>query len=86
MAHEVLGQSVVFPLFVSLGRELGLAMNVKHRDPCKVLEFRSGLAIRSLQPRRVNESEVEFEETEEVIAVRDGRPMYQQQLFEFEAA
>jgi len=86
VAHEVLGQSVVFPLFVSLGRELGLAMNMKYRDPSKVLEFRSGLAIRSLQPRRVNGSEVELEETEEAIAVRDGRPMYQQQLFEFEAA
>lgn len=86
VAHEVLGQSVVFPLFVSLGRELGLAMNLKHRDTCKVLEFRSGKATRSFQPDCVTESEVEFKEAGELIAVRDARPMYQQQLFEFDAA
>lgn len=86
VAHEVLGQSVVYPLFESLGRELGLAMNLENRESCKVLEFRSGQAVRSLQSPCLSEEGAEVEEAEVAIIASSGRSMFQQQLFEFEAA
>lgn len=82
-SQEVLGQSVVYPLFESLGRELGLAMNLEHRDPQKVLELRSGQAIRSSLALLQEETEKEAEEL--VVAVRDIQPV-QHQLFDCEAA
>lgn len=85
VAHEVLGQSVVFPQFESLGRELGLALNMVHRDPQRVLELRSGKSVRSQHER--SESDVDAGAHAEVaVVVSTPLPMVQQQLFEFEAA
>lgn len=86
MSHEILGQSCVFPQFVSLGQELGLALNMELRDPQKVVDIRSGQAIRS--QRLLSESDaVDVVVEPEVTSASLGSvPMVQQLLFEFEAA
>lgn len=85
VAHEVLGQSIVFPQFESLGRELGLALNVQHRDPKKVVELRSGRPVLS-QHYQGESADSAVDQVEAETVVNTPHPMIQQQLFEFVAA
>lgn len=81
VAHEVLGQSVVYPLFESLGREIGLAVNVDGRDSRTVAELRSGLAVRTQPSTPIGVAAADI-----AVSSTGNGGMYQQQLFDIEAA